>query len=53
MKIDATSYDGTHYYSINGMGVWTGGNGAVDGLQFFYPTGNITSGKCSAFGYSS
>lgn len=31
-------------------GSWTGGNGAVDGIQFLFSSGNITSGNVKIYG---
>jgi len=46
-------YDGTDYYSANGVGVYTGDTGAINALRIIPGSGTITTGQCSLYGYGS
>jgi len=35
---------------LQAAGYWNGGNGAVDGFQFDFSSGNITSGVIRVYG---
>lgn len=45
-----TYYNGTSVFNLDSSGFWNGGNGAVDGFQFAFGTGNITSGVIKIYG---
>jgi hypothetical protein len=48
----ASQYDGTNYFRSEGSG-WYQANTAVTAFRIRAHTGNITSGQCSLYGYSS